>query len=224
METGWLLPNLADPTTSEFWLGCARGELLVQACAACGAWRMPPRPMCPHCRSTEVTWARDVGPRPHLVVHRPAPAAAARVRRGRAVQHDRRRARRGPVDPLRRQSGRERRRPDQRDRPRDDHDRRTRAGRVPPDRRRDAPPLDARLTGAFAPFYVAFTAGRQPDGAPAPSVPVDKGREGRASSVAVSRVGGSRPSSPHGSVSPSPLGPGCASAPCRRARPRAAAA
>ena len=61
METGWLLPNLADPTTSEFWLGCARGELLVQACAACGAWRMPPRPMCPRCRSTEVTWEPTSG-------------------------------------------------------------------------------------------------------------------------------------------------------------------
>ena len=61
METGWLLPNLADPTASEFWLGCARGELLVQACAACGAWRMPPRPMCPRCRSTEVTWEPTSG-------------------------------------------------------------------------------------------------------------------------------------------------------------------
>jgi uncharacterized protein len=61
METGWLLPNLADPTTSEFWLGCARGELLVQACAACGARRMPPRPMCPQCRSTDVTWEATSG-------------------------------------------------------------------------------------------------------------------------------------------------------------------
>ena len=34
METGWLLPDLAEPTTSEFWLGCARGELL--GCASDG--------------------------------------------------------------------------------------------------------------------------------------------------------------------------------------------
>ena len=61
MESGWPLPDPAEPTTSEFWLGCARGELLVQACAACGAWRMPPRPMCPVCRSTDVTWVPTSG-------------------------------------------------------------------------------------------------------------------------------------------------------------------
>jgi uncharacterized protein len=61
METGWLLPDLADPTSNEFWLGCARGELLVQACGACGARRMPPRPMCPQCRSTAVSWEPTSG-------------------------------------------------------------------------------------------------------------------------------------------------------------------
>lgn len=61
METGWLLPDLADPTSNEFWHGCARGELLVQACSACGARRMPPRPMCPRCRSTSVTWEPTSG-------------------------------------------------------------------------------------------------------------------------------------------------------------------
>jgi uncharacterized OB-fold protein len=61
METGWLLPDLRDPTSSEFWLGCERGELLVQACAACGEWRMPPRPMCPRCRSTDVRWEQTSG-------------------------------------------------------------------------------------------------------------------------------------------------------------------
>ena len=60
----------------------------------------------------------DVGPRARVVVHRAAPAAAARVRRGRAVQRDRRRARRGSDDPLRRQPRGERRRRDQRDRSR----------------------------------------------------------------------------------------------------------
>ena len=56
METAWLLPDLADPTSAPFWEGCARGELLVQACASCGLRRMPPRPMCPRCRSIEVRW------------------------------------------------------------------------------------------------------------------------------------------------------------------------
>jgi uncharacterized OB-fold protein len=61
MESGWLLPNLDEPTAKEFWLGCARGELLVQACGACGAWRMPPRPMCARCRSTDVKWEPTSG-------------------------------------------------------------------------------------------------------------------------------------------------------------------
>jgi uncharacterized OB-fold protein len=61
MEAQWLLPDLSDATSNEFWLGCARGELLVQACAACGERRMPPRPMCPQCRSTQVRWEPTSG-------------------------------------------------------------------------------------------------------------------------------------------------------------------
>ncbi|HET9728853.1 MAG TPA: zinc ribbon domain-containing protein [Acidimicrobiia bacterium] len=57
----WLLPDTTEPTAAEFWAGCARGELLVQACGACGRWRMPPRPMCPYCRSTDVRWERTSG-------------------------------------------------------------------------------------------------------------------------------------------------------------------
>jgi len=36
-----------------FWEGCKRGVLLGQRCAACGVFRHPPRPMCPHCQSLE---------------------------------------------------------------------------------------------------------------------------------------------------------------------------
>jgi uncharacterized protein len=61
VEAGWLLPDLTEPTAQEFWLGCARGELLVQTCGACGARRMPPRPMCPVCRSTDVRWEATSG-------------------------------------------------------------------------------------------------------------------------------------------------------------------
>ena len=61
METAWLLPDLGDPTTAPFWEGCARGELLVQACASCGLRRMPPRPMCPRCRSVETRWEPTSG-------------------------------------------------------------------------------------------------------------------------------------------------------------------
>jgi uncharacterized protein len=61
VETTWLLPDLSDPTSAPFWEGCARGELLVQACASCGRRRMPPRPMCPHCRSIDVRWEATSG-------------------------------------------------------------------------------------------------------------------------------------------------------------------
>ena len=56
MNSTWLLPDVEDETASAFWEGTARGELLVQACGACGRWRMPPRPMCPYCQSTAVRW------------------------------------------------------------------------------------------------------------------------------------------------------------------------
>jgi uncharacterized OB-fold protein len=63
VEAAWLLPDVEDEAAAPFWAGTARGELLVQACGACARWRMPPRPMCPHCRSIEVRWvpARGTG-------------------------------------------------------------------------------------------------------------------------------------------------------------------
>ena len=61
METTWLLPDRRDPTTAPFWEGCSRGELLVQACASCALRRMPPRPMCPRCRSLEIRWEPTSG-------------------------------------------------------------------------------------------------------------------------------------------------------------------
>ena len=81
METEFILPDLEGEDTAAFWAGCARGELLVQACGHCGRWRFPPRPMCPHCRSIEQTWEPVSGQGHDLVLRRPAPAAAARLRR-----------------------------------------------------------------------------------------------------------------------------------------------
>ena len=54
-EPQFLLPA-PDDDSGPFWDGCARGELLVQACDACGRRRVPPRPMCPNCRSFDVRW------------------------------------------------------------------------------------------------------------------------------------------------------------------------
>ena len=54
-EPAGLLPA-PDEDSAPFWEGCAAGELRVQRCASCGRRRMPPRPMCPWCRSFEVAW------------------------------------------------------------------------------------------------------------------------------------------------------------------------
>jgi uncharacterized OB-fold protein len=60
-QSGFVLPLLEGDEGSEFWQGCARGELLVQVCGSCGRRRMPPRPMCPYCRSTERRWEPTSG-------------------------------------------------------------------------------------------------------------------------------------------------------------------
>jgi uncharacterized protein len=60
-EPTWLLPDLDDEISAPFWEGTARGELRVQTCASCGHRRMPPRPMCPVCRSLASTWTVSSG-------------------------------------------------------------------------------------------------------------------------------------------------------------------
>jgi uncharacterized protein len=55
-----LLPE-PDADSAPFWDGCALGELRVQRCASCGRTRMPPRPMCPWCRSFDATWEATSG-------------------------------------------------------------------------------------------------------------------------------------------------------------------
>ncbi|MFN8035847.1 MAG: OB-fold domain-containing protein [Acidimicrobiia bacterium] len=59
-EPQFLVPGPNDDERP-FWDGAARGELLVQTCAGCGSRRMPPRPMCPQCRSLESTWEPTSG-------------------------------------------------------------------------------------------------------------------------------------------------------------------
>ncbi|MBI3784705.1 MAG: OB-fold domain-containing protein [Deltaproteobacteria bacterium] len=61
MESKFLLPDPEDDDAAPFWQGTARGELLVQACAACGKRRMPPRPMCPSCGATTSRWEKLSG-------------------------------------------------------------------------------------------------------------------------------------------------------------------
>jgi uncharacterized OB-fold protein len=61
MASGFVLPDADEPAAREFWEGTARGELRVQRCGACGRPRMPPRPMCPVCRSLAVEWRATSG-------------------------------------------------------------------------------------------------------------------------------------------------------------------
>jgi uncharacterized OB-fold protein len=61
MEPAFLLPDLEDEDARSFWKGTARGELLVQTCADCGRRRIPPRPMCPACRSLRHEWQQLSG-------------------------------------------------------------------------------------------------------------------------------------------------------------------
>ncbi len=65
------------PDNAFFWEAAARGELVAQVCADCGAIRHPPRPMCPHChsvrleitvlsgRGTVCSWIVPRHPHPH---------------------------------------------------------------------------------------------------------------------------------------------------------------
>ena len=50
------VPDLADPLFGPYWEGTRAGRLRIQACAACGTLRWPPRYMCPACGSFETEW------------------------------------------------------------------------------------------------------------------------------------------------------------------------
>jgi hypothetical protein len=51
----------ADAESIEFYEGARRHELMLMRCGACGAWRLPSRPRCPDCWSTDTEWARASG-------------------------------------------------------------------------------------------------------------------------------------------------------------------
>ncbi|MBJ19141.1 MAG: hypothetical protein CL933_06910 [Deltaproteobacteria bacterium] len=60
MSQGYLNPPI-DSENEGFWEGTRRGELSVEQCGGCNALRFPPKPMCPHCRSTERRWVPVAG-------------------------------------------------------------------------------------------------------------------------------------------------------------------
>jgi uncharacterized OB-fold protein len=43
-------------TTEPFWEAAKRRRLVAPQCADCGAFRMPPTPFCPNCRSGAIDW------------------------------------------------------------------------------------------------------------------------------------------------------------------------
>ena len=53
-RTQW--SDFSDDVNREFFDAAARGELHIQACAACGLARHPPQLRCPSCRSADVVW------------------------------------------------------------------------------------------------------------------------------------------------------------------------
>ncbi|UCG82173.1 MAG: Zn-ribbon domain-containing OB-fold protein [Dehalococcoidia bacterium] len=48
-------------SSTGFWEGVKRHELVIQKCKQCGTWLHPPRPMCPNCRSAEHDWVPSKG-------------------------------------------------------------------------------------------------------------------------------------------------------------------
>lgn len=52
---------IPNPDTEPFWHGCARGELLLQRCKSCLAYRHPPSPICPECLSPDHEWVAAEG-------------------------------------------------------------------------------------------------------------------------------------------------------------------
>jgi uncharacterized OB-fold protein len=57
---GFLQP-LPDDDSAPFWESCAQGQLRIQRCTSCRRLRMPPRPMCPWCRSWGSEWSEMSG-------------------------------------------------------------------------------------------------------------------------------------------------------------------
>jgi uncharacterized OB-fold protein len=54
-------PN-PEGLNAEFYAWCAREELRVQRCSACGTWRHPPCVVCARCNSDAWSWERASGP------------------------------------------------------------------------------------------------------------------------------------------------------------------
>jgi uncharacterized protein len=50
-----------DADSEPFWSGCDEGQLRLQRCGLCAAFRWPPGPCCPDCGSGETEWIDSPG-------------------------------------------------------------------------------------------------------------------------------------------------------------------
>jgi len=82
-------PDPTDADDAAFWAALRDGELRIQRCAACGAFRHPPRPPCARCGSVEREWVAASGAGEvwsFTVIHAPTlPAFADRTPYGAVV-------------------------------------------------------------------------------------------------------------------------------------------
>ena len=88
-EAAFPRPDPPDADDGAFWAALRAGELRIQRCAACGAFRHPPRPRCAQCGSAERAWAAASGAGEvwsFTVIHPPTlPAFADRTPYGAVV-------------------------------------------------------------------------------------------------------------------------------------------
>ena len=50
-----------DRDSAPYWEGIAAGEVRLQRCSDCGAWRWPARAICNRCRSFAAEWVKASG-------------------------------------------------------------------------------------------------------------------------------------------------------------------
>jgi len=83
------VPEPANADDARFWDALRAGELRIQRCTACGAFRQPPRPVCAQCGGSESDWRAVAGTGEvwsFTIVHGPTlPAFADRVPYGAVV-------------------------------------------------------------------------------------------------------------------------------------------
>ncbi|MFI9384928.1 bifunctional MaoC family dehydratase N-terminal/OB-fold nucleic acid binding domain-containing protein [Kutzneria sp. NPDC052558] len=60
-KPGVSVPPMVSRDTAFFWEGTRGNELRIQQCAACGALRHPPGPMCPRCNALDPTYTVSSG-------------------------------------------------------------------------------------------------------------------------------------------------------------------